>query len=102
MNELIEELKRIDEYFENINTPEKLEQFKKDLIECGYGRIKPGPLAMDDVITEEDMWIYKVGSNNPTRVSKKIEDIKISTVEYDFKIQSMSKSNKGYVCGNIA
>ena len=51
MNELIEELKRIDEYFENINTPEKLEQFKKDLIECGYGRIKPGPLAMDNVIT---------------------------------------------------
>ena len=95
---LIERLKKIDEYFENM--PQEV--FEEKLTKAGFGKIKPGPLAMDDVITEEDMWIYKVGSNNPTRISKKIEDIKISTVEYDFKIQSMSKSNKGYVCGNIA
>ena len=99
---LIERLKKIDEYFENL--PQEV--FEEKLTKAGFGKIKPGPLAMDDVITEEiteeDMWIYKVGSNNPTRVSKKIEDTKISTVEYDFKIQSMSKSNNGYVCGNIA
>ena len=66
MNELIEELKRIHEHFKEIrSSPEKLKQFEKDIIECGYGRIKPGPLAMDDVITEDDMWIYKVGSNKP-------------------------------------
>ncbi len=66
MNELIEELKRIHEHFKDIrSSPEKLKQFEKDIIECGYGRIKPGLLAMDDVITEEDMWIYRVGSNKP-------------------------------------
>jgi len=62
MENLIEILKKIDEYFDNINTPEKIKKFEKLLIECGYGRIKPGPLALDpdDVLTEEDMWIYKI------------------------------------------
>ena len=52
--DLLKELKRIDEHFKNID----LEQFEKDLIECGFGKIKPGPLAMDDTITEKDTAIY--------------------------------------------
>ncbi len=64
MSNLIEKLRKIDEYFDNINTSEELEQFEKLLIECGYGRIKAGQLALneDDILTKEDMWIYDVDS----------------------------------------
>jgi hypothetical protein len=53
--ELLEELKRVYEHFENID----LEQFEKDLIECGFGKIKPGPLATDGVLSENEIKILE-------------------------------------------
>ena len=80
MDEYDRAMEKVKKYLKN-KTPE---QIKMDLIKCGWHEIESAPIP-----------IYNM------EVSKKIEDIKISTVEYDFKIQSMSKSNKRYVCGNI-
>ena len=83
---LIEELKKIDEYFENM--PQEV--FEEKLIKAGFGKIKPGPLAMNEVITKEDLRIYEVGSNNSTMVINikineyKDENYKITFMHEDF------------------